>query len=288
MKISLSRYAGFCEGVRRAHEIISSFNMATAKTPVCILGALVHNIAVNQKVEQKGIQKITREEFFSAPQGAIGTLIITAHGTGPDVFQKAREKNIVIIDTTCPKVVKVQKLAKFFSKIKYNIVIVGDREHKEVRGIDDWGGGKATIISNENDLKNVDLSQAKKIAVLSQTTQNEMFFKKATRRIRNLYPVKTVKMFNTTCETTQKRQNEVKVLARKNNVVLIIGSGTSANSHRLWEIASTLNPKSYFIDNARDIDKSWFAGKTTIGVTAGASTPPWVVKEVIGYINNVY
>lgn len=288
MQVHFSQYAGFCEGVRRAYEIISSLDMAQAKKPVCILGALVHNTAVNRKVAQKGIHNVTREEFFLAPKGSIGTLIITAHGTDPEVFRHAQEKNIVIIDTTCPKVVKVQKLAKFFAKIKYGIVIVGDKKHKEVQGIDGWGGGKATIISDDKDLEKVDLKHAPKIAVLSQTTQNELFFKKAARRIHNKYPAKTVKMFNTTCETTQKRQSEVKILARKNQVVLIIGSSTSANSRRLWEIAQRINPNSYFIDNSGAIKNSWFAGKKTVGVTAGASTPPWVVKEVVEYINNVH
>ncbi|MFH1182701.1 MAG: 4-hydroxy-3-methylbut-2-enyl diphosphate reductase [Candidatus Moraniibacteriota bacterium] len=287
MQVHLSQYAGFCEGVRRAYEIISSLDMAKAKKPVCILGALVHNIAINEKVAQKGIRNVTREELFLAPKGTVGTLIITAHGTGPDVFRKAKEKNISIIDTTCPKVVRVQKLALVFAKKNYNIVIVGDKEHKEVQGIDGWGDQKAFIISKENDFKKIDLQQKKKIAILSQTTQNEDFFQKAARFIQHKYPKKIVKIFKTTCETTQKRQNEIKELAINNDVILIIGSGTSANSRRLWEISHILNPNSYFIDNVRDIDNSWFYGKKTVGITAGASTPPWIVKEVMEYLSNI-
>ena len=287
MTIQLSKYAGFCEGVKRAYNLINSFDMQKAKNPVYILGALVHNPAVNKEVKEKGIHSIKRKDFLQASAGDIGTLIITAHGIGPDIYSAARKKNIAIVDTTCPKVIKVQKLAKFFGKIKYTIVIVGDREHKEVQGIDDWGGGKSVIISDEDDLKNIDLSQAKKIAVLSQTTQNEIFFKKAAHRIQNKYPARLVKMFNTTCDTTQRRQKEVKELARKNGAVLVIGSETSANSRRLFEISRSLNPKSYFIDRAEDINQAWFLGIKKVGLTAGASTPPWIVKEVVAYLKNM-
>jgi 4-hydroxy-3-methylbut-2-enyl diphosphate reductase len=282
MKITLSQYAGFCDGVRRAYEMVSALDMARAKRPVYILGTLVHNPNVNEKIEVKGIEKIEREEFFAAKAGEIGTIIITAHGTGPDVYAHARKIGAEILDATCPKVIKVQRLAQVYKKRNYQIVIVGDRGHKEVRGIDDWGGGGAVIISDAADLKNIKLDPEEKIAVLAQTTQNEEFFRSAGVYLKKKYP--SVEILATTCHTTHERQEEIKNLARSHDAVIVIGSNTSANSGRLFEIARKINPRTYFIENAAELANVKFDGAEKVAVTAGASAPGWVIEEVMEYI----
>jgi len=284
MKITLSQYAGFCDGVKRAYEMVSGVDMKRARQPVFVLGSLVHNDEVNNKIEEKGIRKIERDDFFNAATGTIGTLIITAHGVGPDVYKFAQEKGITVIDTTCPKVIKVQRLAKLFHEKEYRLVIVGDHDHKEVRGINEWGGGHAYIISEKKDLIDLESPSGQKIGVLSQTTQNEDFCQEIYAAIVEKY--KNVETKKTTCDTTHARQSEIKEMAKINDVILVIGSKDSANSRRLWEIAVSINPKSYFIENTKDIRKNWLKNIEKVGVTAGASTPPWVIEETIDYLKN--
>ena len=285
MKITLSKYAGFCDGVKRAYDIVMGIDMEQVKNPIFVLGSLVHNPEVNKKIEERGIRKIEREEFFNTPAGEIGTLVITAHGVGPDIYKEAEEKNIAVVDTTCPKVVKVQRLAKFFHQKGYRIVIIGDKDHKEVRGINEWGGGHAFIVSEKKDLINFWVSPKQKIAVLSQTTQNEDFCEEICDFIKKKY--KSAKTDITTCGTTHTRQKEIKKIAAENDAILVIGSKTSANSRRLWEIALPINPRSYFIENISEIDKNWFSGINNIGITAGASTPGWTIGEVVEYLEKI-
>jgi 4-hydroxy-3-methylbut-2-enyl diphosphate reductase len=285
MKITLSKYAGFCDGVKRAYDIVMNIDMRLIRKPIFVLGSLVHNPEVNRKIEEKGIKKIERDDFFNAPTGAIGTLIITAHGVGPDIYQAAKEKEVDVIDTTCPKVIKVQKLAKLFHQKEYRIVIIGDKDHKEVRGINEWGGEHSFIISEKKDLINLKISPNQKIAVLSQTTQNEDFCEEIGDFIKKKY--ENTKIDITTCDTTHTRQNEIKEIAKDNDAVLVIGSKTSANSRRLWEIALSINPRSYFIENISEIDKKWFKRMSSVGITAGASTPSWIIDEAIIFLQKI-
>lgn len=279
MQVTVSKFAGFCDGVRRAYEIASRLDMARAKKPVMILGSLVHNEEVNRRITEKGIVRIDREPFFNSKKGEIGTLIITAHGDGPDVFAVAEKKGIEIIDATCPKVVKVQRLAKVYFERGYKLVIIGDKNHKEVRGIGEWGGSGAYIISDEADLAKIDFSKKDKIAVVSQTTQSEDFFLKAGQFIVKKYP--QAEVISTVCLTTHQRQDEITKLAGENDLVIVIGSKESANSNRLFEIARSINPKSYFVGKAEEIKKNWFSKTDRIAVTAGASTPAWIIDDVL-------
>ncbi|HLN19031.1 MAG TPA: 4-hydroxy-3-methylbut-2-enyl diphosphate reductase [Patescibacteria group bacterium] len=282
MKITLSKYAGFCFGVSRAFDMVMGIDLERVKKPVFVFGSLVHNDEVNKKIEQKGIKKIERDDFFNSMRGQIGTIIITAHGVGPDVYNIAKEKGIDIIDTTCPKVIKVQRLARYFHKKEYRLVIVGDRDHKEVRGINEWGGSHGYIISQKKDLIDFEPLPGQKIGVLSQTTQNEDFCREIYAAL--IEKCKNIDTKKTTCDTTHMRQGEIKEMAKKNDVMIIIGSRESANSRRLWEIAVSINPKSYFIEKSGNIRKNWLKGVQSVGVTAGASTPSWIVKDVVKFL----
>lgn len=265
--------------------MVSQFDFSKAKKPVFILGSLVHNPEVNRKIEEKGIGKIDRETFLLAEPGKIGTLIITAHGVGPDIYEMAKEKDIELLDTTCPKVIKVQRLAQVFNRRGNKIVLVGDKGHKEVRGIDDWGGGGAFVVSEEVDLEKLVFNPHDKITVLAQTTQNEDFYKKVCDYIKNKY--KKAEALQTTCHTTHQRQAEIKKLARDNDIVLVIGSSMSANSSRLFEIAKSINARSYFFEKASDIQDDWLADAKSAAVTAGASTPGWIIEEVLAKMETV-
>lgn len=293
MKVSLSKYAGFCDGVNRAYDMaVKLANDKKAKKPIFMLGSLVHNNEVVKKIERMGIKKINfdgdAQKFFTknlpssklrhASRKKIGTLVVTAHGIGPDFYKLAKEKNIDIVDTTCPKVMKVQRLAKLFSDRNYQVVIIGEKEHKEVKGIFEWSGKTARIIENKKDLKLIKFDE-RKIAIISQTTQDANLVKNLSEEIKKKFP-KSTEIFDTLCLATHNRQEEVKKLAKNNDRVIIIGSPESANSTNLWKIAKRVNSKSYFIENVSNSQKSWFAGAKSIGISAGASTPPWIIEKV--------
>lgn len=286
MKITLSKHAGFCDGVARAFEMVEKIakNPKTEK-PIFVLGSLVHNSDVVKKIESWGAKKIDLETLQKIESTKIGTLVITAHGVGPKIYELLKKKNINVIDTTCPRVIKVQRLAKLFSDRKTQIVIVGEKDHKEIKGIFGWAQNKAKIAETENALKRLKLDSQKPIAVISQTTQSQDFLDWAANYLKKKYP--QAEIVDTICLATQHRQGEVKELARKNDAVVIIGSPESANSTRLFEVAEILNPKSYFIQRSGQLKKSWFKNVKKVGVTAGASTPNWIIKDVIKRLKQI-
>lgn len=280
MNITLSKHAGFCDGVARAYEMVEKIvKDPKIKKPIFVLGSLVHNSDVVGRIEKWGAKKIDLETLRKIESEKVGTLVITAHGVGPKIYALLKKKNINTIDTTCPRVIKVQRLAKLFEEKKYQIVIVGEREHKEIKGIFGWARNKAKIVETEKALKRLKLNSQKPIAVISQTTQNQDFLNRTSKYIKQKYP--QAEIVDTICLATQHRQSEVKKLAIENDAVVIIGSPESANSNRLWEVAKEINLRSYFVQRAGRLKKSWFRNVKKIGVTAGASTPEWIIEDVI-------
>ena len=288
IKITLSEYAGFCEGVDRAYSMVEQIaNDPKVKKPMAVLGSLVHNSDVVKKIEKLGVKRIdlqeTLEDTLKDAKGKVKTIIITAHGMGPRVYSLARKMGIELIDTTCPKVTKVQRLAKHFLGKMCQIVIIGESGHKEVKGIFEWADKKAVFIEKEDDLEKMVLDPEKKIAVLSQTTQDRDFVKRASEFIRNKY--KDVQVVDSICDTTHNRQSEIENLAKEHDSVIVIGSPESSNSNRLWEIAKRVNDRTFFIERATQLRSDLIGGSRKIAVTAGASTPKWIIDEVMEYLN---
>lgn len=290
MEITLSQYAGFCDGVGRAFAIVEKIaNDPKVKKPVAVLGSLVHNNDVVRKIEQLGVLKIemedSLEETLEKAKGKVKTLVITAHGMGPAIYELAKKKGFDLVDTTCPRVIKVQKLAKLFFDKMNQIVIIGEKNHKEVRGINEWAKKKAVFVENKESLKNISLDTKKNIVVLSQTTQDQEFVEYAANKIRSKYP--KVEVFDSICLTTHHRQTEVKQMAQENDAMVIIGAPESANSNRLWEISARVNTRTHFVERVDQLKKKWFADCNKVGVSAGASTPDWIIEEIIAYIKNI-
>jgi (E)-4-hydroxy-3-methyl-but-2-enyl pyrophosphate reductase len=289
MKITLSKYAGFCEGVKRAYEaIISAVEDPQVKKPIYVLGSLVHNADVVKSLEDLGVQKIKVDrnlfENLRALKGEIGTLAITAHGMGPAIYKFCKKEKINLIDTTCPKVIRVQRLAQNFSEKIDRLVVVGDKNHKETKGIVEWSKNTGIVVEKIRDLKKLRLKSFKNVAVLFQTTQNLDLAEVVDSFMHNFCP--NAKVLNTICRATYERQTEVKKLAKNNDAVIIIGSPESANSTQLWKIARKVNSRSYFIERANQIKKKWLEKCDSIGVTAGASAPEWVINDVVAYLKN--
>lgn len=290
MKIIISKYAGFCDGVDRAYKMVEQMAKGkSVKKPIAVLGSLVHNSDVVSRIEALGVHKIeigeNLEETLREAKKKFKTVVVTAHGMGPKVYEIARKIKLDLVDATCPRVIKVQRLAKLYLEKMSQIVIVGDREHKEVKGIAQWAKGKVFFVENERDLKNLKLSQNKNIVVLSQTTQDQDFVDKSGKYISKKY--KNVEIIDSICFSTHHRQSEIKNLATESEVVIVIGSPESANSNRLWEIAKKANDRSYFIEGVSDMQKKWLLRCKTLALSAGASTPAWIIDEVVSEIKKI-
>jgi (E)-4-hydroxy-3-methyl-but-2-enyl pyrophosphate reductase len=277
LKITIAKNAGFCFGVKRAYDL------ACVNSKYCddiyILGKLVHNNDVCTDLKKRGIK-----EVLSIDDARDATIIFTAHGIGPEMYEKAQNNGLKVIDTTCPKVMKAQRLAKAYAEKGFQIIIFGDKEHKEVKSIFEWSGKKAKIVGSLQDAKKLRFYKSKKYCLISQTTQNVQDFKKIRGCLKNKLP--HFVFFNTICDSTDKRQKEVRELSGTNNVVIVIGGKDSANSKRLYEISKSIQPKTFFVENSDQLRRVWFSGAKKIAITAGASTPDWAIKKVFKKIRN--
>ncbi|MDD5086124.1 MAG: 4-hydroxy-3-methylbut-2-enyl diphosphate reductase [Candidatus Nanoarchaeia archaeon] len=262
MKVICAENMGFCSGVKRA------VDMALKQKDAFVLGQLIHNPQVVEMLDKKGIKEISSVDDIEK-----GSLIITAHGTTKSNVEKAKIKGLKIIDTTCPLVKKVQDLAKEFSSKGYDIILFGDKGHSEVKGIVS-NAENIIVISSKEDAKNVFV---KKACLLSQTTQSIEKFNEISKVLKS--NVNELKIINTICNATKKRQDSAMNIAKKVDIMIVIGGYNSANTKRLNEICSKITETKH-IETTREIKKEWFQGKKSVGITAGASTPDFVIKEI--------
>ncbi len=274
MQIELAKSAGFCFGVKRALALVEK-NIKLTKKPIMMYGHLVHNEEVIKKLISKGINIVNTLQ--NAHQG---TLIITAHGISPKIKKElSRRRELDLIDTTCPKVLNVHNLAKLLRDEKRQILIFGDPNHKEVLGIKGAAGDKSVVFSFIEELHKLNISKNIKYGLVAQTTKDLKKFKELEKKLRE--KISNIKIFNTICKTSREKQNDARRLAKKHNMILVVGSKTSANTTRLYEICFKINPNTYFINTVKGLKKEWFKNKTSVGITAGASTPDWVIDKVV-------
>ncbi|MEA2088867.1 MAG: 4-hydroxy-3-methylbut-2-enyl diphosphate reductase [Patescibacteria group bacterium] len=272
MKITISKFAGFCQGAKRAYDI--SINSAKKNNKnLYILGDLLHNKHVSDKIKSLGIKKIESTNKIKK-----GSIIISAHGVSKSIIQEAEKKALNIINTTCPKVIKVQQIVKKYYLDNIFIFIFGDKNHKEVRGINGWCDNNATIISDIKEIKNIDFSKIKNAVIVSQTTQELKKFLQIVKFLRK--KIKNLKIFNTICDATKNRQEEAKKISAENDAIIVIGGKKSANSKKLFKIAKENNKNVFFVNSASEINLKNFSDFKKIGITAGASTPDCIIKNV--------
>ena len=271
LEIVTADEAGFCFGVQRA--VNMAINAASGnKKSVYTLGSIIHNPQVVDKLKSLGITSVKSPEDISE-----GVLIIRSHGVAPSVLKKARKKGLDIVDATCPYVKKAQKYVQQLVNEGYHTFIFGEKNHPEVKGIYGFSQQQAKIIKDRNFIDNIKLKN--KVGFVAQTTQSPEAYKSIISSVIN--SVNELKVFNTICNTTQKRQNTSEVLARQVDIMFVIGGFNSANTNRLAEICSKTGTPTYHIETIADIDWDWLKNKKKIGITAGASTPDWLIKEVI-------
>ncbi len=270
MKVNVAKTSGFCFGVKRAIDICLSLE---EKRNVFVLGDIVHNKHVVKDLENKGIKRVK-----SIKESKNSVLIISAHGAPKKVFKKAKGLGYRIVDATCPKVKQIYKIAKELEAVD-KIAIIGDRGHAEVKGIQGQLKSKAVVIESPNDPIIKTLNKDEMLAVITQSTQSIDNIKKTVSSIRK--KVKTAKLYTTTCRITEEKQRELKRLAKRNDTVLIVGSPSSANTKRLYQLSKKINTSTYWIDSAKELKPSWFKRSKSVGIMAGASTPDIVVDAIV-------
>jgi small subunit ribosomal protein S1 len=274
MEMLTAEHSGFCEGVERAFRIAT--DTAKAGKPVFMLGNLVHNKQVVKKLKLLGVRTVS--DLSEIPKHSGGILLISAHGVVPEIYEAAKRSGLEIIDTTCPWVKKAQKIARDLADEGRLVIIIGDKGHPEVASLVGWSKGKAIVVEKPGDLKVLSLSPEEKVGVLAQTTQSEANFDRIVAEIKN--QVKDVIEFDTICGATSKRQQAAVDVAKRVDLMLIIGDKMSANSKRLTELCGATGTETHQIETAKDLNLRWLSGKKKVGVTAGASTPEWVVEKV--------
>lgn len=274
MQILTAKHAGFCEGVERAYRI--ALKETENNQNVFMLGNLVHNSQVVNKFKKLGIKTI--KDLSEITPGTKGTLILSAHGVPPQVYEEAKALGLKIVDTTCPWVKNPQRIAQELAKEGRQVVIIGDKGHPEVKSLVGWSGGTALVVQNIEELKQTRLDQQKPIGVLAQTTQSEENFSSIINYLKQNF--KDVKEQNTICGATEKRQSSAIDLSNKVDLMLIVGDKMSANTKRLTELCTKTGTEAHQIQTVDELNLDWLKGKNKIGITAGASTPDWVIEKV--------
>ncbi len=283
VQIIVAPHAGFCFGVKRAINIAEqSSDLSRQGRKVFTMGPLIHNPQEVDRLRSQGVELLISEDSLKRGD----TVIIRSHGIPPQKERHLRALGINVIDATCPYVKAVHEAVMKLSKEGYFVVLVGEKNHPEVIGTLGYlqeVGGKGVVVENRDDLKAV-LSKDK-VGIVAQTTQNEHFFKEVVGEI--VLWAKEVKVINTICNATSERQEDVYELAPHVDVMIVIGGKNSGNTRRLYEISKNLNPKSYHIETAQELCGEWFEGTKKIGITAGASTPDWIIREVVEKIEKM-
>ncbi len=272
IKLFFARELGFCWGVERSIKLAAQAKNEHAGE-VTILKEIVHNRQVVDFFKKRGVgQESSLDKIDS------GTLVISAHGISPKLMEQAQNKGLNIVDTTCPLVNKVHRMAKRLIDEGYQIILYGEPKHDEVMGVMGIDSANIFLLA---DFDNIDsLPQfTGKLALLTQTTRGVVDFEKVSKRMKELYP--DIRIENTICGATDKRQAAVHELAPEMDMMLVIGSHSSGNSHRLRDIAESLCGRAYLVDDPGQIDWSWFDGVEKVGLTAGASTPSFAVEVIL-------
>ncbi len=268
MKIVTAKRAGFCFGVKRALDITLDIAKKDKKG-VYTLGPLIHNPQVIEKLKNEAIVPIDDIEDKN-----IKSLIIRTHGIPYYLYDTIRSQGVNIIDATCPFVKKAQQYAQHLKESGYQVVILGDINHPEVRGIMSYAGEDVIVIDNSTVLPRL----KSKVGIVVQTTQPIESLKKLLSNI--IAHVKEVKVYNTICSSTALRLKETEDMARVVDAMVVVGGKNSANTTQLTNLCKSLGVRTYHVETASEIDSAWFKDIKKVGITAGASTPHWIISEV--------
>jgi len=274
LEIIVARHAGFCMGVRRALNFcLNASDDSVSPRPIHTLGPLIHNRQVLDTLELKGVGKMDEDQ----PITDTGTVVIRAHGVSPERLETVRSVSKKVIDATCPHVSKVQEIVKRFSARGYTCIIVGDPGHAEVEGVMSYAGGSGIVVSNFEDAKK--LKRMKKAVVVAQTTQSEAAFAGISSLIEK--KCEECEVFDTICRATQSRQNEAIEISREVEAMVVVGGYDSANTRRLAGVCAETGASVFHVETERELPVDDILRFRRVGITAGASTPNWMIQRVV-------
>lgn len=282
-QIKVAETAGFCFGVKRAVKLA---NEAPAKYPnskISTLGPIIHNPQVVNQLAEKGVKPV---DLDYPPEP--GVAIIRSHGITRKLARKLEQRpDLTLVDATCPFVRRAQEIVAEMSSAGYQVIIIGEPEHPEVAGLISYGKPQNTqVVSSVKDLPTVFFTSRKpsRIALLAQTTQSQQIYNEIAAALLTIKG--ELRCFNTICTATSNRQSEALKLASECDCMIIIGGRNSANTNRLYELSREKQADSYHIETVEELNPDWFSEKHTIGISAGASTPQWLIDEVVRKLEN--
>lgn len=271
MKVIVAQGCGFCPGVRNAIKIAQQ-TLTKRNTHTYSLGEIIHNKDVVKQLAKTGLK--IAENVKQIPNGIV---IIRSHGAGEEQLKQIRKKGLKIVDATCILVKRVQKIAKMLHRQGYKVVIIGDKGHPEIQAVIGYAPNIAVIGSRKDIPK---LSKFKKLGIICQTTQSPEHFAEMIAAIAQT-GFSELKIINTLCKEAIKRQTCAVRLCKKVDIMFILGGLHSANTRKLAELCKKYNPKTFHLQNYKELDKSILFGNNTAGVTAGASTPQWIIDDFV-------
>lgn len=280
MKIKIADTAGFCFGVKRAVDQVYKL-IEQDVFPIYTLGPIIHNEEVVSDLEKKGVRVIQESDLDILSEG---TVVIRSHGVGKVVYDKLKEKNISFVDVTCPFVLKIHRIVERESVNGKHIVIIGDPEHPEVKGICGWCAGAYTVIKSRQDAEEFNWNPDQRLCIVSQTTFNYNKFKELVeifeKKSYDNSVFNIIDVLNTICSATEERQKEAAKIAGEVDTMLVIGGKHSSNTQKLFEICKKECRNTYYIQTPVDLDSEMFQCSSYVGITAGASTPKKIIEEV--------
>jgi 4-hydroxy-3-methylbut-2-enyl diphosphate reductase len=279
-KIYLLKPRGFCAGVVRAIDVVK-IALNLYGPPVYVRKEIVHNKHVVD--ELRGLGAIFVEELSEVPDG--GRAIFSAHGVSPEVRRQAKERNLVIIDATCPLVTKVHLEAVKFAREGYTIVLIGHRNHDEVIGTLGEAPSKMILVESPEDVDALDIPDPARVAYLTQTTLSLDETTQVVKRLEERYPMIRGPKSQDICYATENRQMAVKAVARFCDVLLVVGSANSSNSKRLVEVGHNYGVQAFLVNDWSDVDTAWLEHARSVGVTAGASAPEHLVEQIVAALH---
>jgi len=278
-KILLAAPRGYCAGVERAVDTVEQA-LASHGLPVYVRKQIVHNIHVVRELESKGAVFV--EDETEVPEGAM--VVLSAHGVAPEVYANAQDRRLSVIDATCPLVTKVHLEARRFAREDQTIVLIGHEGHEEVVGTSGQAPGRVILVGSVEEARGVEVPDSGNVAYLTQTTLSVDETNEIVQVLRERFPGIQAPPKDDICYATQNRQDAVKDIARRSDVVLVIGSDNSSNSKRLAEVAREQGTAAHLVDDERQVDPAWLEGARTVGVTSGASAPEWLVDRMIRFL----
>lgn len=287
-KVTVAKSAGFCFGVERAvdqvYEQIEALKNKKASGPIYTYGPIIHNEEVVRDLSDKGVMVLETEDELRALPRNQGTVIIRSHGVSRHVYEILKERNVAVVDATCPFVKKIHRIVAEHSAAGEAVVIIGSPDHPEVEGIKGWGNEHTTVIMDGEGVDNYRLPEGRKLCIVSQTTFNYNKFKELVEILcKKRYDNSVLNMgdiLNTICNATEERQKEAQNIAGEVDTMLVIGGRHSSNTQKLFEICKEECGNTYYIQTPVDLDSEMFHHSSYVGITAGASTPKKIIEEV--------